>query len=176
MEMNLIVVSILVLMDLPFLQTSSQRMSQIWQRCFNPCSYGSFVLTHKFIFDRLSRNKVSILVLMDLSFLQRMKKAKKRLKNVVSILVLMDLSFLRVEIVEKQNLQIKFQSLFLWIFRSYFQSYDTIVACYQRFNPCSYGSFVLTSWNHKRLHWKSILVSILVLMDLSFLHLNAVTC
>ena len=113
-------------------------------RCFNPCSYGSFVLTQ------------------DIGSM--IKSALKQ-----------------------------FQSLFLWIFRSYgfnilyfydllggFNpcSYGSFVLTkrvldwfklYQHsFNPCSYGSFVLTgnkSYNSKK--WKK--VSILVLMDLSFL-------
>ena len=38
-------VSILVLMDLPFLQSRKSLLELIITACFNPCSYGSSVLT-----------------------------------------------------------------------------------------------------------------------------------
>ena len=87
-----------------------------------------------------------------------------------------------------------FQSLFLWIFRSYKKSKCLIKKRLQGFNPCSYGSFVLTAdmlvnpvkevakfqslflWIFRSYVVSAIFnalaitaVSILVLMDLSFL-------
>ena len=88
--------------------------------CFNPCSYGSFVLTQLLIKMLWRFTKVSILVLMDLSFLLHYRKCDKRRNEEVSILVLMDLSFL--------------------------QGLSKNVSSWKKgsFNPCSYGSFVLT--------------------------------
>ena len=63
-------VSILVLMDLPFLQPIPE---YVWE----------------------AHREVSILVLMDLSFLLYFTVAKRATEKEVSILVLMDLSFLR---------------------------------------------------------------------------------
>ncbi len=88
---------------------------------FNPCSYGSFVLT------KAARNAYTVT--------QR-----------VSILVLMDLSFLRSKWLENTSRTDLFQSLFLWIFRSYTPVTDTdSLRTIESFNPCSYGSFVLTN-------------------------------
>ena len=162
--------------------------------CFNPCSYGSSVLT----IDRDSRQSivarpfqslflwifrsydlrleiqffsvvfVSILVLMDLPFLQRLSMKYMAEKALVSILVLMDLPFLRYQVSYECECMNMFQSLFLWIFRSYLSerkryTVDPNVSIlvlmdlpflhtkqYLRFsykwsfNPCSYGSSVLT--------------------------------
>ena len=63
----------------------------------------------------------------------------------------------------------KFQSLFLWIFRSYNNLLITFKSSTPSFNPCSYGSSVLTIDKIQINHIRSE-VSILVLMDLSFLH------
>ena len=87
----------------------------------------------------------------------------------VSILVLMNLPFLQKYFVTLDTETIGFQSLFLWIFRSYTlkelsqTDIDTL-----SFNPCSYGSFVLTKAIEEEKQY-GIYVSILVLMDLSFL-------
>ena len=136
-------VSILVLMDLSFLRNRN------WNYKRNDSS-------------------VSILVLMDLSFLLIEFMIYSVLTVGVSILVLMDLSFLRIvpktswwnwksfnpcsygsfvltyifETLDGE--QAKFQSLFLWIFRSYEATRKCIKSRKMRFNPCSYGSFVLT--------------------------------
>ena len=88
-------VSILVLMDLPFLQPSWLPHRKKLAGCFNPCSYGSSVLT----------------------------KMKNTMKQVQVYL---------------------FQSLFLWIFRSYTLTQLHNVIKTLSFNPCSYGSSVLT--------------------------------
>ena len=111
---------------------------------FNPCSYGSFVLTYNVLEGFIFQPNVSILVLMDLSFLQGFSMPKGCLYG-------------------------KFQSLFLWIFRSYKESKNRIFPNSKYcFNPCSYGSFVLT-YNCSMLSIRLLKVSILVLMDLSFL-------
>ncbi len=137
-------VSILVLMDLSFLQT------EILDICRD-------------------LSAVSILVLMDLSFLQRIFFLTSKSTKCVSILVLMDLSFLRKRRKNQWEYWFMFQSLFLWIFRSYTKErwkmsiYTKMVSILvlmdlsflreieeeidskiDGFNPCSYGSFVLT--------------------------------
>ena len=81
-------------MDLSFLHVIFRRYRQIHPQCFNPCSYGSFVLTNGFPQDVALKLIVSILVLMDLSFLQKPADEIRGYSNGVSILVLMDLSFL----------------------------------------------------------------------------------
>ena len=69
------IVSILVLMDLPFLHDSLQELAGAHYNGFNPCSYGSSVLTQLCYSNIISGNiKVSILVLMDLPFLQDITK------------------------------------------------------------------------------------------------------
>ena len=65
---------------------------------------------------------------------------------------------------------VMFQSLFLWIFRSYTISSQSKCQKRLRFNPCSYGSFVLTWLLRMQKNWFRS-VSILVLMDLSFLRI-----
>ena len=87
-------VSILVLMDLPFLRASGY---------------------HYDYFDA----GVSILVLMDLPFLLEGLKMISFFDERVSILVLMDLPFLQTVNSEYAHYVQTFQSLFLWIFRSY---------------------------------------------------------
>ena len=87
-------------MDLSFLLLESQKIALEKQVRFNPCSYGSLVLTQALRDDKTGRN------------------------NAVSILVLMDLSFLQKIIIEKATGQEEFQSLFLWIFRSYGRKKD----------------------------------------------------
>ena len=83
-------------MDLSFLQMKSINMLEFWGASFNPCSYGSFVLTLGHAGVISTNQAVSILVLMDLSFLQEEAAYEVRLGSRVSILVLMDLSFLRI--------------------------------------------------------------------------------
>ena len=95
MLLSAVYVSILVLMDLPFLQVDSSQARK---------------------FDK----QVSILVLMDLPFLQYLMTMTFLFTMKVSILVLMDLPFLHVEItINDIFIPYEFQSLFLWIFRSY---------------------------------------------------------
>ena len=107
-------------MDFPFLHTDCIEYIQSFINCFNPCSYGFSVLTNCSDIDDFKRFTVSILVLMDFPFLH-MKKF-----NIT------------------KDFQ-RFQSLFLWIFRSYdpfiFQYNCIYFVC---FNPCSYGFSVLT--------------------------------
>ena len=63
--------------------------------------------------------RVSILVLMDLPFLHNGERSQSDRPGDVSILVLMDLPFLRYDKDDNAYFIKKFQSLFLWIFRSY---------------------------------------------------------
>ena len=63
--------------------------------------------------------EVSILVLMDFPFLQEGEVAMIREYVEVSILVLMDFPFLLNSMKELKQYWKQFQSLFLWIFRSY---------------------------------------------------------
>ena len=66
---------------------------------------------------------------MDLSFvLNNMGITKDVIESGVSILVLMDLSFLQqiVKLQEDEDM-IQFQSLFLWIFRSYMNRFESYV-------------------------------------------------
>ena len=89
-----VTVSILVLMDLSFLpMTKEQYMNNV--------------------------DKVSILVLMDLPFLRCRGLYSTYTKSSVSILVLMDLPFLQQQMNPTLCSSQRFQSLFLWIFRSY---------------------------------------------------------
>ena len=111
--------------------------------CFNPCSYGSSVLTEKI-------------------------RYYKSVYQIVSILVLMDLPFLPSVYMTKDEILKLFQSLFLWIFRSYEKSNFEKLPTGLSFNPCSYGSSVLTRWTITLCQAKRP-VSILVLMDLPFL-------
>ena len=59
----------------------------------------------------------------------------------------MDLSFLPSRLIIEKVQALKFQSLFLWIFRSYTDRFGSIIHVGDSFNPCSYGSFVLTDEN-----------------------------
>ena len=114
-----------------------------------------------------------ILVLMDFSFLQSVLKSYLTQRKHVSILVLMDFSFLPYRIclfmsnaksfnpcsygffvltvnrhTPINSILVWFQSLFLWIFRSYKMKYVIEFMFYSLgFNPCSYGFFVLTRLN-----------------------------
>ena len=82
-------------MDLSFLLMRLQENCSRALKSFNPCSYGSFVLTKS---DAVMVNDDD-----------------------------------------------KFQSLFLWIFRSYWSTNKNRKGHRPGgFNPCSYGSFVLT--------------------------------
>ena len=119
------------------------------------------------------------------------------MENEVSILVLMDLSFLPSNEIEDLKIGYEFQSLFLWIFRSYiirrkynennentfqslflwiFRSYQYVdqdkvldVNEFQSLFLWIFRSYVLIVLNIGKV-WSR--VSILVLMDLSFLLCN----
>ena len=141
-----------------------------FQHRFNPCSYGSSVLTRK-TFRGIVRS--------DGSF-NPCSYGSSVLTNETYI--------------NKKGKEVRFQSLFLWIFRSYVQKKTTKLCPKSCFNPCSYGSSVLTDngflikrkgtdWFQSLFLWifrsyeKENLyisiskesVSILVLMDLPFL-------
>ena len=115
---------------------------------FNPCSYGSSVLTFAKIQNSARWNSVSILVLMDLPFLP-VPEVNIIIFICVSILVLMDLPFLlrkspsyirslkEVSILVLMDLP--FLRLLWWRYKKSFIS----------FNPCSYGSSVLTDTEQK---------------------------
>ena len=105
---------------------------------------------------------------MDLSFLRVRGRSISGRNASVSILVLMDFSFLHAVEVSYGKFLESFQSLFLWIFRSYPFIYTLTLSILQSFNPCSYGSSVLTGREGLR-QLKLACISILVLMDLSFL-------
>ena len=117
---SMLTVSILVLMDLPFLQIWKEKQNEHRNNSFNPCSYGSSVLTHQagsiyseaysgfnpcsygssvLTKDKRNQNRnnkqVSILVLMDLPFLLFTWLRDNGYLIRVSILVLMDLPFLQ---------------------------------------------------------------------------------
>ena len=93
----------------------------------------------------------------------------------VSILVLMDLPFLQEERWKIREFFTTFQSLFLWIFRSYTSIWQTLTRWLTRFQ--SLFLWIFRSYDLIRC-WvcqdKSV-VSILVLMDLPFLHNKALT-
>ena len=234
-------VSILVLMDLSFLQNNDCRKCKSFSSfnpCsygsfvltknekirkiriyagFNPCSYGSFVLTAKQLINSTSYYKFQSLFLWIFRSYNKTINGMNGLQGKfqslflwifrsyynpngnngnchrVSILVLMDLSFLQPNNIRLFQTYGRFQSLFLWIFRSYEKTMTHIISFGSCFNPCSYGSFVLTQayvetfgvktacfnpcsygsfvltkkWKIKWL--TQCKVSILVLMDLSFL-------
>ena len=143
------VVSILVLMDLPFLLWQTLMQWWKWECCFNPCSYGSSVLTRTTTIQCFGEIYVSILVLMDLPFLPTIDAIHTHLKTVSFNPCSYGSSVLTGywTMTKEQYLQ-KFQSLFLWIFRSYIPDGDDE-------------------------RQKRAAVSILVLMDLPFLHLTA---
>ena len=122
------------------------------QWCFNPCSYGSSVLTKLVTTLEKQLIRVSILVLMDLPFLLSAVLAntflftwttlEKQLIR-VSILVLMDLPFLHEsgKIIKRQGLSV---SILVLMDLPFLQFFTTIFQ-------------------------KDLSVSILVLMDLPFL-------
>ena len=116
----------------------------------------------------VSESSVSILVLMDLSFLRMSQLAIIYYIYKVSILVLMDLSFLQAYTTSQYQAHGQFQSLFLWIFRSYRRETGGI----RCLNRCV---SILVLMDLSFLHYGldaikvSFYVSILVLMDLSFL-------
>ena len=92
------------------------------------------------------------------------------INNCVSILVLMDLSFLRVELVQELMLHTAFQSLFLWIFRSYFKvdgNFSRLMAEFQSLFLWIFRSYLGITDEELG----EMIVSILVLMDLSFLQI-----
>ena len=93
----------------------------------------------------LSAKSVSILVLMDLSFLQNVRTDVKANHQRVSILVLMDLSFLQSILDELMKNTFKVSILVLMDL-SFLQdaTAKTKPIALMCFNPCSYGSFVLT--------------------------------
>ena len=112
--------------------------------CFNPCSYGSFVLTSKSSLLRVSKDCVSILVLMDLSFLLLIQlHIIRRCKKFQSLFLWIFRSYKYGENNVDKGIPM-FQSLFLWIFRSYASRNVDLPFLPVRFNPCSYGSSVLT--------------------------------
>ena len=119
-RLNVEDVSILVLMDLPFLQKKTKREWTEVKWRFNPCSYGSSVLTVYSAPIALSIWRFQSLFLWIF---------RSYVLNKLTI----------------STFKVEFQSLFLWIFRSYlvliFLPFQNILA-----------------------------VSILVLMDLPFLH------
>ena len=132
-------------MDLSFLQSIHGTILYCMNISFNPCSYGSFVLTRIWLWYNAKINhRVSILVLMDLSFLQKAEKQIEELQarfNPCSY----GSSVLTMSLYKKMHaVMVEFQSLFLWIFRSYMQKRLIWLLYGNRFNPCSYGSFVLT--------------------------------
>ena len=113
-------VSILVLMDLSFLLKELKDSKKIPMQCFNPCSYGSFVLTpsdHSNLFQFYWTFQSLFL------WIFRSYSLHKLMVDYVVI---------------------EFQSLFLWIFRSYIDVAPSTLSFKESFNPCSYGSFVLT--------------------------------
>ena len=165
----------------------------IKQLSFNPCSYGSFVLTEFTHSYEPFNSNVSILVLMDLSFLQAIKVTIVKNDKKFQSLFLWIFRSYKKQTEKIVNFRHTFQSLFLWIFRSYIKmeqrslkinksfnpcSYGSFVLTYNQlkyesnflksFNPCSYGSFVLTK-KERQQRRRLLRVSILVLMDLSFL-------
>ena len=111
-------VSILVLMDLPFLRASQSYNAKVWL-CFNPCSYGSSVLTHfsrgsslsyffsfnpcsygssvltKFQIQRMNLGNLSFNPCSYGSSVLTINLFVNKCIQEVSILVLMDLPFLR---------------------------------------------------------------------------------
>ena len=106
-------------------------------------------------------------------FLWIFRSYRKAISNVisasdVSILVLMDLPFLHYFYECLYKKRTGFQSLFLWIFRSYEVKEVPSGIDYKSFNPCSYGSSVLTHESFLQQFFRKF-VSILVLMDLPFL-------
>ena len=115
-----------------------------WHICFNPCSYGSFVLTNKRACIERNRIHVSILVLMDLSFLLLIQlHIIRRCKKFQSLFLWIFRSYKYGENNVDKGIPM-FQSLFLWIFRSYASRNVDLPFLPVRFNPCSYGSSVLT--------------------------------
>ena len=106
-------------MDLSFLPTQQKSATLQKKSGFNPCSYGSFVLTDRRL-QIYQRRRGCFNPCSYGSFVLTCKRKQKHF-------------------IVKQ-----FQSLFLWIFRSYFEDGFWIEGKNGCFNPCSYGSFVLT--------------------------------
>ncbi len=141
-------VSILILMDLPFLLYLLEANDDA-EKSFNPYSNGSSFFIKSEYITRVNKKWVSILILMDLPFLYD-KTNYKRTENIdVSILILMDLPF-------------------LCYCKDVLENFDSC------FNPYSNGSsfFIFITISSKELAWK---VSILILMDLPFLWCERVT-
>ena len=88
---------------------------------FNPCSYGSSVLTCKkyHVFGIKYRRFQSLFLWIFRSYSDMIQ--------------------------ELREIKLQFQSLFLWIFRSYDRQDTDKSHSFGSFNPCSYGSSVLTS-------------------------------
>ena len=81
----------------------------------------------------------------------------------------MDLPFLRTDEAVYRIQQCRFQSLFLWIFRSYVEFYSTKEEAVKKFQSLFLWIFRSYKLIQKFMkNWK-IIVSILVLMDLPFL-------
>ena len=135
---------------------------------FNPCYDGFVFLTSKPLLEAKRTQQVSILVMMDLSFWQHNSKQILKNKTVVSILVMMDLSFWPWQD-RLSLLPWRFQSLLWWIclFDKQIRAAQVEV---RGFNPCYDGFVFLTSvCTTSVICW---FVSILVMMDLSFWHLQ----
>ena len=142
----------------------------IWRQSFNPCSYGSFVLTDYVIIEKKSqRYEFQSLFLWIFRSYRFIFQSNQRLYVFVSILVLMDLSFLLKRDYSNGG-SIRNVSILVLMDLPFLQ-HKPWIKTFQliSFNPCSYGSFVLTS-NAQRIFKRILEVSILVLMDLSFLH------
>ena len=132
---------------------------------------------------------------MDLSFLHREKKLISRginefqslflwifrsyllaiinilmIQILVSILVLMDLSFLQIVLYPNKEYDIEFQSLFLWIFRSYAPKKADKEVKEETFQSLFLWIFRSYPLKSAGINQNPAVVSILVLMDLSFLH------
>ena len=107
-------------MDLSFLQIKMEQRSLKINKSFNPCSYGSFVLTENNLPTKL-----------------------KQPRAFQSLFLWIFRSYLSPATVAASEPPM-FQSLFLWIFRSYLLASMGMIKHLKCFNPCSYGSFVLT--------------------------------
>ena len=141
-------VSILVLMDLSFLHidklVDDLRFARWGFQSLFLWIFRSYI--NQFIYCVINVNGVSILVLMDLSFLQNGYEVSKNNDFwFQSLFLWIFRSYKVVGDYQYSNDTDLFQSLFLWIFRSYCPSCSFYYLLGKiRFNPCSYGSFVLT--------------------------------
>ena len=141
--------------------------------CFNPCYDGFIILITPPKPRTSSKKQVSILVMMDLSFW--CEDSSQQNSYLIRFNPCYDgfiiLIFAVHQIVSEENESIKlarFQSLLWWIY--HFDHYESLIAkandtC---FNPCYDGFIILII--SSRWHWvsRSLRVSILVMMDLSF--------